>query len=270
MDNYAVVGNPVAHSKSPVIHQTFARQCGLNISYQAIRIETGGFAEALVKLRLAGIKGLNVTVPFKGDAWANADVLTDRARRAGAVNTLWFPEDGMVYGDTTDGTGLVIDLDQHSMSLAGKRLLLLGAGGAVRGVLKNLYEQAPEEICIVNRSAQRVQQLAADFSDCETLHICALADLPGKRFDVVINGTSASLQGELIPLPADILATGACCYDMAYADGDTVFIQWAKQHGARTAVDGLGMLVEQAAASFYIWTGIHPDTGPVIEMLRHG
>jgi len=268
IDSYCVLGNPVAHSKSPRIHQAFARQFDQNISYQAIQVDIDGFVQALEGFRQAGGKGLNITVPFKREAWKAAETLTDRAAAAGSVNTMWFADDGSCHADTTDGAGLVSDLNNHNIPLQGKKLLILGAGGAVRGVLKVLYDADPGQIVIVNRTASRARELEQHFAEFDRLRAADLEQLGGEKFDVVINGTSASLQGELIPLPDSILAEGAGCYDMVYADEDTVFTRWAREHGAATCLDGLGMLVEQAAESFFIWRGVRPDTRPVIDMLR--
>ena len=268
LDNYCVIGNPVAHSKSPLIHKTFASQFGLDIAYHAFAVPEAGFVDALAGLQRAGFKGLNITVPFKQEAWSRAEVLTERARRAGSVNTLWFSADSKVCGDTTDGIGLVSDLLNHGISLRDKRVLILGAGGAVRGVLFNLHQQGPASLCITNRSRARAEQIRSDFSTFMTLELKAPQELETQVFDVVINGTSASLRGELLPLPDGILAYGASCYDMVYSQADTVFMHWARQQGAACALDGLGMLVEQAAESFRIWTGLTPETGPVMEMLR--
>lgn len=268
LDNYAVMGNPVAHSKSPQIHAAFARQTGQALHYQAILVDKTGFAEALDVFQQQGGKGLNITVPFKAEACAAADRLTRRAQRARAVNTLWF-ENGKRQGDTTDGTGLMADLkSNHDISIAGREILILGAGGAVRGILDPLFDERPAHIVIANRTLARAEELAQVFSDRGRICSCDYESLRGQQFHLVINGTSASLQGQVPPLPDDLLHPGACCYDMMYADVDTVFVSWAKARHAARALDGLGMLVEQAAESFLIWRGVRPDTRPVIEMLR--
>lgn len=270
VDNYCVMGNPVQHSKSPLIHAAFARQTGQNIHYQAILVKEGKFSDALAAFQQQGGKGLNITIPFKQDAWELADRLSPAAVRARAVNTLWFDENGNRFGDTTDGTGLVRDLvENHGISLAGEEILILGAGGAVRGILDPLFDQNPARIVIANRTIARAEELADVFSDRGDFTACGYDDLQGQRFNYVINGTAASLHGEVPPLPEDLLATNAFCYDLMYANEDTVFIKWSKLHGTDRAFDGLGMLVEQAAESFLIWRGIRPDTGPVIEMLRN-
>lgn len=269
VDNYAVVGNPVSHSKSPQIHSTFARQTHQDLHYQSILVEPGGFDGFLDEFQQQGGRGLNVTLPFKGDAWRTMDELTPRAARAESVNTISFSGDGKRMGETTDGCGLVRDLSNNDIELKNTRLLLLGAGGAIRGVLPDLIGSGPQNITIVNRTYSRAVDLVEKFSEISILNTVPLEELQGQQFDVVINGTAASLSGELLPVPDDILAGNAACYDMAYGDADTIFVQWAKAHGATVALDGLGMLVEQAAESFYIWRGVRPDTKPVIEMLRN-
>ena len=267
-DNYAVMGNPVAHSKSPLIHHSFAAQTGQDILYQAILVAEHGFTEALHRFQQQGGKGLNITLPFKGAAWRVMDVKTPRAQQARAVNTIWFSAAGKRHGDTTDGPGLVADLANNDVTIRDKRVLVLGAGGAVRSILSSLCAGQPERLVISNRTIDRAQQLAARFCEFTSLEIRSLDGLQGEVFDLVINGTSASLSGNLPPLPDAILGAHACCYDLAYGDTDTVFVSWAKQQGAELALDGLGMLVEQAAESFFIWRGVRPDTKPVLEMLK--
>ena len=267
-DNYAVMGNPVSHSKSPLIHHAFAAQTGQDILYQAILVAENGFPEALQRFRQQGGKGLNITLPFKGEAWQAVDVKTPRAQHAQAVNTIWFSDTGMIHGDTTDGPGLVADLKNNKVSIRDKRVLVLGAGGAVRSVMSSLFAEQPERLVISNRSNERAQQLVAQFAEFTGLEALSLDHLSGEVFDLVINGTSASLSGQMPTLPDAILGAHACCYDMAYGDTDTVFVTWGKQHGAELALDGLGMLVEQAAESFFIWRGVRPDTRPVLEMLK--
>lgn len=267
-DNYAVMGNPVAHSRSPQIHHAFAARTGQDISYQAIRVDADGFPEALDRFQQQGGKGLNITLPFKGEAWLAMDVKTPRAELAQAVNTVWFNRDGNRHGDTTDGPGLVTDLINNAISISNKRVLVLGAGGAVRSVLSSLFAEGPQRVVISNRTIERAEQLAALFPEYVNLETRSFDLLPGEVFDLIINGTSASLSGLLPPLPDDILGEMACCYDMAYGAEDTVFIRWAREHGALKALDGLGMLVEQAAESFFIWRGVRPETKPVLEMLK--
>lgn len=266
MDRYAVVGHPVAHSRSPRIHAAFAEQVGHALQYDAIDIAPGQFDAEVGRFFTEGGKGLNITLPYKQDAYRFADRLTRRARQAGAVNTLARQADGCIVGDNTDGAGLLRDMlvNQH-WQLQGKRVLVLGAGGAVRGVLGPLLEQQPAALVIANRTASKAENLATAFG--EPVSGCGYDALGGQFFDVVINGTSASLSGELPPLPEGLLADGACCYDMMYGVEPTVFLQWALQHGANTA-DGLGMLVEQAAESFVLWRDVRPQTAAVLAALR--
>jgi len=215
-------------------------------------------------------RGLNITVPFKEEAWAYAAQRSDRAQRAGAVNTLKLLPDGQVYGDTTDGVGLVRDLMQnHGIPIKDRSILIIGAGGAVRGVLEALLEQQPASLLISNRTKHKAVLLANDFSDLGHIDGCGLDELNQSSFDIVINGTSASLQGELPPLPDSIFNQGACSYDMMYAAQPTAFMQWSRDNGAQQVFDGLGMLVEQAAESFYLWRGVRPQTAPVIEYIRN-
>jgi shikimate dehydrogenase len=267
-DLYAVMGNPIAHSKSPRIHALFAAQTRQRMSYEAMLVELGGFEQALGNFQAHGGKGCNVTLPFKEEAWRLMDARSERAEAAGAVNTVVFRPDGSRYGDNTDGVGLVRDLkDNHGVALAGRRLLILGAGGAVRGVLGPLLAEQPASVVIANRTVPRATELARAFAAQGAVRAAGFEALAGECFDVVINGTSASLQGELPPLPAGLLAPHAWCYDMMYGAQPTVFMQWAAAQGAH-AIDGLGMLVEQAAESFALWRGVHPDTAPVIKVLR--
>lgn len=267
-DRYAVIGNPIKHSKSPRIHAAFAEQTGEDLVYDALLGPLDGFADTVAEFRAGGGRGLNVTVPFKEQAFELADELNDRARRAGAVNTLCLEPDRIV-GHNTDGIGLYRDLTaNHGLDLAGKRILIIGAGGAVRGVLQPLLEAQPTEIRLANRTGAKATELAADFQDLGPITGGGLEAIPNRPVDLVINGTSASLEGKLPPLPDRLLAEGGCAYDMMYAPEPTVFMRWAEEHGAGQALDGLGMLVEQAAESFFIWRGKRPDTGPVIAMLR--
>ena len=265
-DAYAVFGNPIAHSKSPRIHAEFARQTGQDMTYIARLARLDGFAEAVAEFRAEGGRGANVTVPFKEQAFALATRLSERARMAGAVNTLSFEADGL-FGDNTDGAGLVRDLTANlGLDLAGRRILLMGAGGAARGVILPLLEQNPAHLVIANRTADKAVALARAFdAGPGTLAGGGYENLAG-GFDLVINATAASLAGDLPPLPDDVFAPGALAYDMMYGR-DTPFLVFARIHGARTA-DGLGMLVEQAAEAFLLWRGVRPDTGPVLDLLR--
>ena len=268
-DRYAVFGNPVKHSKSPVIHTAFAAQCGQNMQYRAVRVELGGFADAARGFFAGGGAGLNITVPFKEEAFRFAERLTDRAMRAGAVNTLSRCEDGCIEGDNTDGIGLVRDIVANlGWRVQGRRLLILGAGGAARGVLEPLLRENPRELLIVNRTPERAEQLVHEFSDIAPLAGGGYALLGDRQFDLVVNATSASLAGELPDLPSSLLTEHSCCYDLVYGAEPTPFMRWAALHAAWAVADGLGMLVEQAAQSFYIWRRVRPETQSVIRQLR--
>lgn len=268
-DQYAVIGHPISHSKSPKIHQAFARQTEQSLEYRAIDIYPDDVAGQIQQLHDAlKLKGLNVTVPFKETMWSLIDDLSDRAQRAGAVNTVVISHDGHLFGDNTDGVGLCRDLlDNHQLSISGQRILLLGAGGASRGIIEPLLAQNPAQLVIANRTAQKAVDLAHDFRDLGPISGGGWQDITG-QFDLLINATAASLQGEVPPISSAVLADGAACYDLMYGDKDTAFVQWAKQHHVQQAFDGLGMLVEQAAEAFFIWRNVRPDSQPVIEMLR--
>lgn len=269
VDRYAVMGNPIAHSKSPFIHARFAEQTGQALHYDAILVELGDFDAAVTRFVAAGGRGLNITVPFKQEAWTLAGRRSERAQRAGAVNTLRVETDGILFGDNTDGVGLVRDLaGNHGVTLAGKRLLVLGAGGAVRGVLAPLLAERPAQLTVVNRTAAKAEELARLFADLGTIDGCGFDALGDRQFDLVINGTAASLQGEVPPLPPRALAPGTVCYDMMYGAEPTPFLRWATAHGCAVTLDGLGMLVEQAAESFFLWRQVRPQTAPVIATLR--
>ena len=270
-DNYCVMGNPIAHSKSPQIHAAFARQTGQHIAYAAVLVPVDGFVEAVASFQRLGGKGANVTLPFKHEAWQLCSQRSARAELTGAVNTLWFSEAGEVCGDNTDGVGLVRDFTTNlGGRLDGRGVLLLGAGGAARGVLPALLAAAPRRIVIANRTVKRAEDLAAEFQRLGKVMGMGFENLGGMAFEVIINATSASLQGSVPPLPPGVLRQGGWCYDLMYANQPTAFMQWGSEHGADRAVDGLGMLVEQAAESFYLWRGIRPETAPVIAALRRG
>ncbi|HTT08968.1 MAG TPA: shikimate dehydrogenase [Gammaproteobacteria bacterium] len=271
VDCYAVVGNPVAHSKSPRIHQAFAKQTGQSLVYLAQAIEPGDFVAAVAEFQRLGGKGLNVTLPFKLEAHALCARRSERAEQSGAVNTLWFERDGRICGDNTDGIGLMRDLTMnHGMAVAGRKVLLLGAGGAAQGILPALLAERPAKLTIANRTFSRARALAGRVPLAERgmIDVLPMEALAGRAFNLIINATAASLAGELPPLPDDVLHRGGDCYDMMYADEPTVFMQWGLRYGAARSVDGLGMLVEQAAESFYLWRGIRPDTAAVIKELR--
>ena len=266
---YAVMGNPVVHSKSPRIHQLFAHQFGHHIEYISILVDVDAFPQAVEQFRTAGGKGLNITVPFKLGAFRMVDRLSDRARLAGAVNTLMFEPDGKVFGDNTDGTGLVHDIEINlGIHLRGKQILILGAGGAVRGVLGPILKHHPAKVIIANRTVSKARELVVQFREHGPVEACGYPELKGKHFDIVINGTSAGLKGQVPPLPETLFTRGALAYDMMYGDKPTAFLDWAMLHGANQAADGLGMLVEQAAESYFLWHGVRPDTRPVIAALR--
>ena len=272
-DHYAVVGNPIAHSKSPEIHAAFARQTGHDIDYSRLMAPLDGFRATVEGFRAASGKGVNVTVPFKLEAFDLADEVSQRAKDAEAANWLRF-DNGRIHADNTDGIGLTRDIGHNlGFRLAGKRVLLVGAGGAAQGVLAPLLEYEPSILTIANRTVEKALRLAETFRHkpvAASSVLCGLrfGELAGHHFDLVINATSSSLQGELPPLPADAFAAGALAYDMMYGATPTPFLAFAAAHGAKTA-DGLGMLVEQAAESFLLWRGVRPDTAPVIALLRN-
>lgn len=265
---FAVIGNPIAHSKSPFIHTTFAQLTGVQLSYETLEAPLDDFKGTIDRLHKAGWNGCNVTVPFKEQAWQIADERSVFAQRAGAVNTLMFRDDGSIYGDNTDGSGLVRDLKHNlQLELKDKRILLLGAGGAVRGVLEPLLAEESTALFIANRTAAKAVALAEDFTGAGTISGGGFDGIEG-QFDLIINGTAASLQGELPPLPDDCLAVKGACYDMMYAAKPTAFMLWGEQHNAGLVADGMGMLVEQAADAFNVWHGIRPETLTVLAGLR--
>lgn len=267
-DRYAVFGNPIGHSRSPEIHAQFASQTGQSLTYTAELVELDKFNEAVSAFANNNGKGLNITVPFKQEAWNIATERSALAERAGAVNTLVIKGDKL-FGDNTDGVGLVRDLmNNHHINIKNRHVLIVGAGGAVRGVIQPILELKPAELVIANRTVEKALQLAKDFSDLGTISGCGLDALEGRCFDIVINGTSTSLQGDLPPLPDTIFSENACAYDMMYAADPTPFMQWAKQCKVPQIYDGLGMLVEQAAESFRLWRGVTPETEPVIRSIR--
>ena len=267
-DHYAVFGDPIKHSKSPRIHSLFAQQTQQDLDYVAQQVPAETFVTVANDFFANGGKGLNCTVPLKELAWQYADQLTERARLAKAVNTLAKQADGSILGDNTDGIGLVNDLiSNHQIQLAGKRILILGAGGATRGIILPLLDCQPAQISIANRTVSKAEALVADFAAQGRLTALGFEALAGQQFDVVLNATSASLSDQLPPLPADLLAANACCYDLAYGNLPTTFVKWGLAHGAAQSLDGLGMLVEQAAEAFFIWRGVRPATTDVIALL---
>ncbi len=267
-DLYAVFGNPINHSKSPAIHRQFAEQTGQDMHYTKQLVNEGEFEQTVQNFFAQGGKGLNITVPFKLNAFDFAQKRTPRAERAGAVNTLARLSDGTILGDNTDGIGMIHDMHNLGWEIQGKRVLILGAGGAVRGILQPLLEESPARVTIANRTLSKAETLAKSFLDLGDIQAKSFDQLVGDSFDIVINGTSASLQGELPPLPDNLLAASACCYDMMYGAEPTIFLQWAKNHGATQIADGLGMLIGQAAEAFYLWRQIRPEVVPVITALR--
>jgi shikimate dehydrogenase len=274
-DLYAVIGHPVEHSLSPKIHGMFAVQTGEDIAYEKRRAPLDGFVGTVRAFISEGGCGANVTLPFKLEAYDLADEVSERARHARAANTLRFTT-GRIYADNTDGVGLVRDIKTNlGVDLQGKRVLLMGAGGAARGVLLPLLEARPAILVIANRTVEKAMQLARSnqhqpLAAHTVLSGVGFADLSGQRFDVVINATSSSLSDELPPLPDDLFATGALAYDMMYGKGLTSFLSYAQAQNVAQLADGLGMLVEQAAESFLIWRGLRPDTQPVMLALRKG
>lgn len=269
-DHYCVIGNPVAHSKSPDIHAAFARQTGQDMRYERTLAPLDGFADTVRGLIAAGYKGANVTVPFKLEAFRLATRLAPRAQAAGAVNTLVFAG-GEIVGDNTDGPGLVADIVRNAgVALAGKRVLLLGAGGAARGVMLPILNEAPHQLVVANRTVATAQQLAAEFAPVAggaAVSGCGF-DAIATPFDVIVNATSASLSSAVPPVPAVAFCQGTLALDMMYGNKPTVFMDFAAAHGATTR-DGLGMLVEQAAEAFAVWRGVRPDTGTVLKDLRN-
>jgi shikimate dehydrogenase len=267
-DLYAVFGNPIAQSKSPIIHAEFAKQTGQDLQYTKELIPLDGFTDA-VKSFFAhpSGKGLNITVPFKVDAFNLVDELTPRAKIAGAINFIAKQADGTLLGDNTDGIGMVKDMLNLGWVIKDKRVLILGAGGAVRGVIQPLLDQDPICLTIANRTLSKAEELVQHFQS-KKVSATAYTQLAGKEFDLIINGTSASLHGDLPPLPEKILSNTACCYDMMYGAEPTIFLKWAQKNNASQIADGLGMLVNQAAEAFYLWRGVKPDATAVVRMLR--
>ncbi|WP_193074600.1 shikimate dehydrogenase [Pseudomonas sp. FME51] len=268
MDRYAVIGNPIAHSKSPLIHGMFARQTGEDLAYEALLAPLDDFAGTLRGFLDEGL-GVNITVPFKEQAWALVDKHTAAAERAGAVNTIKRMADGSLLGDNTDGKGLVRDIQHNAgLALAGMRILLVGAGGAARGVIQPLLEAGPAQLCVVNRTVEKAEQMAMLFKEQGPISAAGFEWIE-EPVDLIINATSASLDGKLPPISPTLIRPGhTWCYDMMYASEATVFNRWAAEQGAARCIDGLGMLVEQAAEAFALWRGVRPDTSQVLAALR--
>ncbi len=268
-DRYGVIGHPIAHSRSPVIHRLFARQTGEDISYEAIDIPPERLTREVRRLVKAGLRGFNVTVPHKEAVAELADSLVGQAKRASAVNTVTVTADGSLVGDNTDGIGLVRDLRANlNVRLEDQLVLVLGAGGATRGIAPALLEAGPAQLTIANRTPARAEALAAEFADLGPIQACAFDALPRQPFDLVINATSAGLHGERPPFPGSIIGPETICYDLSYAMTETPFLAWAREQDCRHAYQGWGMLVEQAAEAFLIWRGVRPETAPVLRQLR--
>lgn len=268
-DRYAVCGYPIKHSKSPRIHSLFAEQCHQDLVYTAMEVPPEQFEATVTDFFASGGKGLNCTVPLKELAWQFATCKTPRAELSKAVNTLAWQQDGSVLGDNTDGAGLIADLTvNHDIKLKAARILVLGAGGASRGIIGPLLEQSPNALIVANRTVAKALQLEEEFGHCGPVSSCAFEDLAGERFDLILNATSASLSNDLPPLPQGLLAENGCCYDLAYGNEPTAFVRWGQQQQALKSLDGLGMLVEQAAEAFYLWRGVRPVTQPVIALLH--
>lgn len=271
-DRYAVVGNPIGHSLSPSIHALFAAQTNQAMVYEARLGRPGHFAEDVRDWFRNGLHGLNVTVPFKEEAFRLADHRTARAQRAGAVNTLWAEADGTLTGDNTDGAGFLRDLNARlGLDPANQKILILGAGGATRGLLEPLLHAAPARLVIANRTPERALELVASFAGlagATHLEASGLDTIPDGPYDLLINATAAGLGKDALNLPPGLLAATGLAYDLVYGPASRPFLDWARQQGAARVSDGLGMLVEQAAESFAAWRGIRPDTGPVLREIR--
>ena len=266
-DRYAVIGNPISHSKSPLIHARFARETGQDIEYGALLGPLDGFAAVVRSFRAAGGLGLNVTVPFKLAACELADFRSERVRLAGAANALKFDLQG-IHAENFDGIGLVNDIEHNlGLALRGKRILLVGAGGAARGVLLPFLEREPAELVIVNRTLRTAEQLAEMVAAYGKVSSAGYSDIPGERFDLVVNASSASLSGDALPLPQNVFSRSGLAYEMAYGKGLTPFLQLAADAGTGRLADGAGMLVEQAAESFFWWRGVRPATAELVREL---
>ena len=267
LDTYAVFGSPISHSKSPRIHTLFAEQTHQSLDYFAQEVNADNFVTAATDFFVKGGKGLNCTVPLKELAWQFADTKTERAESAKAVNTLIKQSDGSILGDNTDGIGLVNDLTHnHHIELKNKRILILGAGGAARGIISPLLDKRPDCLVIANRTVEKALTLALEFN--HSFKSSSFEDLDSEQFDIILNATSASLTNELPPLPANLLARHGICYDLTYSNQPTSFVRWGHSQNASKSIDGLGMLVEQAAEAFFLWRGIRPETKSVISLLN--
>jgi shikimate dehydrogenase len=269
LDQYGVVGHPVAHSWSPFIHGLFSRETGQSMSYRLYDFNPEEFHERVRDFFKQGGRGLNITLPHKITAVDVADDLTARAAHAAAVNTFVVRNDGTILGDNTDGTGLVRDLcDNQSIVITHRRILIIGAGGACRGVLAPLLALSPTEVVIANRTSERAETLAKAFEKLGTTRGVGFRYISGGVFDLIINATSASLSGDIPAVPTSVIGPETVCYDMAYGKSDTPFVRWALKLGCTRALQGWGMLVEQAAESFRVWRGMRPSTAPVLAALK--
>lgn len=267
-DKYAVIGHPIAHSKSPVIHSLFAEQTGQNISYEAIDVPPDELNAAITRFMALGGRGLNVTVPHKQAVFDLMDTCTERAELSGAVNTIMRLDDGSLKGDNTDGIGLIRDLQNNlGLELENMDILVLGAGGAARGIVPPLAELRPDELVVANRTLERAREIANDFADIGRIKARSYDELEDKAYALVINATSAGLEGEMPPFPASIVGPDTVCYDLSYSMRDTPFVAWAKTHGCTRTYQGWGMLVEQAAESFELWRDVRPETDAVRKAL---
>ena len=268
IDRYGVMGYPVSHSRSPVIHRLFALQTGQDLQYELLQVPPEKLGSALKQFERTGGKGLNVTMPHKSEVVKFVDRLSQRAESAGAVNTLTF-EAGLIHGDNTDGVGLLRDLRSNlGLAIEGSNILILGAGGATRGVVRPLLEAGATSVMIANRTLSKAEKLVEWFSAFGPVYACSFDDVPRTvHYEIVINATSAGLKGQAPPYPDGAVTGTTFCYDLSYGLTPTPFSQWASKHGAAQSVMGWGMLVEQAAESFYQWRGVRPDTGPVLKQL---
>jgi len=269
IDQYAVFGHPINHSKSPRIHTLFAEQTQQQLVYTAQDIPAESFDNGISTFFAQGGQGLNCTVPLKELAWQRADTLSERAKFSKAVNTLVLQKDGSLFGDNTDGIGLVTDLTiNHNISLENKRILILGAGGASRGIIGPIMQKSPTHIVIANRTVEKAITLSQEFSQLGNITGCSYDEIKNSEFDIILNATSASLTGELPPLSSNLLANNGTCYDLAYSNDPTAFVKWGLDNGASKSLDGLGMLIEQAAEAFFIWRDVRPETKDIIALLN--
>ena len=268
--NYAVLGNPVKHSKSPQIHLLFAKEMGITLEYNAIEVPNDELSTYVNLFSSQGGKGLNITVPFKENAYKLCTEITSRALESGSVNTIKFDTETNIIGDTTDGEGFINDLRKnYGINLQNKSILILGAGGTVKSIIERLVSEEIKNVVIVNRTLSRAEELEKKFKNKIDIKSFSYETLPNDIFDLIVNGTSLSLSSEVPPVSRNIINKNTFCYDLMYSSDKTVFIKWAIENGALRASDGLGMLVEQAAESFFIWHGVKPNTAKVIEALKN-